>query len=400
MKRQITSIILALCLCLGLVSTAFAAENTADKDRLTDADYMALVILNNSNVKVTPTDAYKILDVSGNDSYTCVEFDVSSGAKGFGIIDLSTYDVVMYALDATVPFTRTDTIVYNGYLRFATINQDNTATILDSNTEIAKDELYDTSRNGLTLATESMKAEKIQRESGLAEATYARSSEVLVSGGSDTSLVYSAGNNSSPWTTDCGINAVAMYLRHMDNYFNNNYVQYTHNTEQKLKVALAVIANDQFGSTTSISMSNLAKLANKYMDTHSGSGVSSVSKTSYTWTKYKNRINNGNGHPCILYIGAGATSYWTKAHAVVGVGYTSGATSSSGYDIVNSGWTSLGYVRIATSVPGSMIKQLKAGDTIRLIILNVRKHLPERSAYKAANLFRLAAFLCPSLSFQ
>ena len=67
MKRQITSIILALCLCLGLVSTAFAAENTADKDRLTDADYMALVILNNSNVKVTPTDAYKILDVSGND---------------------------------------------------------------------------------------------------------------------------------------------------------------------------------------------------------------------------------------------------------------------------------------------------------------------------------------------
>lgn len=104
----------------------------------------------------------------------------------------------MYALDATVPFTRTDTIVYNGYLLFATINQDNTATILDSNTEIAKDELYDTSRNGLTLATESMKAEKIQRESGLAEATYARSSEVLVSGGSDTSLVYSAGNNSSP----------------------------------------------------------------------------------------------------------------------------------------------------------------------------------------------------------
>ena len=55
-------------------------------------------------------------DVSGNDSYTCVEFDVSSGAKGFGIIDLSTYDVVMYALDATMPFTRTDTIVYNGYL--------------------------------------------------------------------------------------------------------------------------------------------------------------------------------------------------------------------------------------------------------------------------------------------
>lgn len=356
MKRKITSIILALCLCLGLVSTAFAAGNTADKDRPTDADYMAMVILNNSNVEVAPTDTYNILDVSGNDSYVCVEFDVPSGTKGFGIIDLSTYDVVMYVLDATVPFTRTDTIVYNGFLRFAAINEDGSATVLDSNTNIAKDELYDKSREGLMLAAEDTKAEKVRRESELAETAHVRSSEVLVSGGSDTSLVYSAGNNSSPWTTDCGINAVAMYLRHMDNYFNNNYVPNTHNTEQKLKVALAVIANNEFGYTTSISMANLAKLANKYMSTHSGTGVSSVSKTSYTWTKYKNRINNGNGKPCILYVGAGATSYWTSAHAVVGVGYTSGATSSSGYDIVNSGWTSLGYVQIGTSVPGSMIK--------------------------------------------
>lgn len=46
MKRKITSIILALCLCLGLASTAFAADNTAGKDRPTDADYMAMVILN------------------------------------------------------------------------------------------------------------------------------------------------------------------------------------------------------------------------------------------------------------------------------------------------------------------------------------------------------------------
>lgn len=354
--KKILSFILVLCLCLCVVPSAFAADNTVVKGHPSDADYMAMVILNNSNVEVTPTDTYELLDVSGNQSYVCVEFDVPGGAKGFGVIDLYTYDVVMYALDAIMPFTRNDTIIYNGALRFAAVNEDDTATILDSNTNISQDELYDTSREGLTLVTESFKAEKANREKELIEATRARSSEVLVSGGSDTSLVYSAGNNSGSWSTDCGINAVAMYLRHMDEYFNSNYVPSTHNTESKLKVALAVIAHNEFGYTTSISMANLAKLANKYMDTHSGSGVESVSKTSYTWTAYKNRINNGNGKPCILYVGAGATSYWTSAHAVVGVGYTSGATSSSGYDIVNSGWTSLGYVQIGTSIPGSMIK--------------------------------------------
>lgn len=354
--KKILSFILALCICLCLPPSAFATDSTADKDRSSDADYMAMVILNNSNVEVMPTGTYTLLDVSGNNSYVCVKFDVSIGTKGFGIIDLSTYDVIMYALDATMPFTRSDTIVYNGALRFAVINENNTATILNSNTEISLDNLYDTSRLGLTLATESRKTEKIHRERELMAERIARSSEVLVSGGSDTALVYSAGNNSSPWATDCGINAVAMYLRHMDSYFNSNYVPNTHDTEQKLKVALAVIANAEFGITTSISMTKLAQLANKYMNTHSGSGVSSVSKTSYTWTKYKNRINNGNGSPCILYVGAGDTSYWTKAHAVIGVGYTSGATASSGYDIVNSGWTSLGYVQIGTSVPGSMIK--------------------------------------------
>ena len=354
--KKILSFILALCLCLCMVPSAFAADSTANKDRTSDAEYMALVIFNNSNVEVSPTDTYKILDVSGNLSYVCVEFDVSSGTKGFGIIDLSTYDVVMYALDATMPFCSADTIVYNGFLRFAVVNDDDTATILDSNKTVSEDSLYHTSRSGLSLASERFKLEMINKERELSKATRVRSPEVLVSGGSDTSLVYSAGNNSGSWSTDCGINVVAMYLRHMDNYFNNNYVPSTHNTESKLKVALAVIADSEFGYTTSISMANLAKLTNKYMDAHSGSGVESVSKVSYTWTTYKSRINNGNGKPCILYIGAGATSYWNSAHAVVGVGYTSGATSSSGYDIVNSGWISLGYVQIGTSVPGSMIK--------------------------------------------
>ena len=354
--KKILSLILALCLCLCLAPSAFAADSMANKDLPSDADYMALVIFNNSNIEVTPTDTYKLLDVSGNLSYVCVEFDVSDSTKGFGIIDLSTYDVVMYALDSTMPFSNADTIVYNGFLRFAVVNDDDTATILDSNTTVSEASLYNTSRSELSLASERTKLERINKERTLSKAGRVRSSEVLVSGGSDTSLVYSAGNNSGSWSTDCGINAVAMYLRHMDNYFNNNYVPSTHYSESKLKVAIAVIANSEFGYTTSISMANLAKLTNKYMDTYSGSGVESVSRVSYTWTTYKNRINNGNGKPCILYVGAGTTSYWTSAHAVVGVGYTSGATSSSGYDIVNSGWISLGYVQIGTSIPGSIIK--------------------------------------------
>ena len=58
---------------------------------------------------------------------------------------------------------------------------------------------------------------------------------------------------------------------------------------------------------------------------------------------------------CILRIGAGATSYWDSAHAVIGVGYTSGATSTSGSIRVNSGWYSLGYVYIGTSIPSHIV---------------------------------------------
>lgn len=56
-----------------------------------------------------------------------------------------------------------------------------------------------------------------------------------------------------------------------------------------------------------------------------------------------------------MRIGAGATSYWDSAHAVIGVGYTSGATSSSGSIRVNSGWHSLGYVYIGTSIPSHIV---------------------------------------------
>ena len=37
-------------------------------------------------------------------------------------------------------------------------------------------------------------------------------SNIIVYGGNDTSLVYNAGSNSGSYSTDCGINASAMYL--------------------------------------------------------------------------------------------------------------------------------------------------------------------------------------------
>ena len=124
--------------------------------------------------------------------------------------------------------------------------------------------------------------------------------------------------------------------------------------EEDLKVALAEIAETAVGSTTSLSMSKIATTINAYIDEYSGSSAVDVSNSSYSWTKYKNRI--ADEKPCILYIGAGDTTYWEKAHAVVGVGYTGGATSSSGYLIVNSGFQSYKYVNILTTIPGYIIK--------------------------------------------
>lgn len=66
-------------------------------------------------------------------------------------------------------------------------------------------------------------------------------------------------------------------------------------------------------------------------------------------------IDGGDGVPCYLRVGAGETSYWDSAHFVIGVGHTAGATSTSGSIRVNSGWVSLGYVYIGTSIPSHIV---------------------------------------------
>jgi len=319
-------------------------------------EYLKLQILNNHGITIVPSDAYYLADTSGNDTYCCVEFTYANGGVGFGVIDLTDYTIMIYSLDTNPPFSKHDEIVCAGAFNYAIIDRrTNTATVIESDIVVAVDELYDSSRDNL-ITLDSFERTRIIEELFYAapSSTILAVGDVVISGGSDTTLVYSAGNNSGTWSTDCGINAIAMYLRHMAKYFGSGYVPSTHNTESKLKIALAEIANKNWKTTTSISMARLATLANDYIKAHSTGSVN-VSNSSYTWTKLKNRIDNGNGKPCVLYIGAGATSYWTKAHAVLGVGYTSGATASSGSIKVNSGWVSLGYVYVATSIPGNII---------------------------------------------
>lgn len=118
--------------------------------------------------------------------------------------------------------------------------------------------------------------------------------------------------------------------------------------------AVTAYTNRTVGQLTNLSTTQLATISNGYTNEY-GTSHTSISSSTYTWTKFKNTINNGNGGPCILRIGAGATSYWDSAHAVIGVGYTSGATSSSGSIRVNSGWHSLGYVYIGTSIPSHIV---------------------------------------------
>lgn len=359
MTKRFLVFILSVCLCFGLVTTVFAAESMDSATiSSSDEEFMALTIFQNSGIKVTPISSFHVLDVSGNPTIVCVEFIHSGSIRGFGLIDLTTYDVTMYALDAITPFSSSDIIVSDGVMNFAVVDKStNTATDVRTKAIVSLNTLLNNSRIGLSIVPEEQRSaivEGLKNSANIMQAS--RASTILVAGGSDDSLVYSSGSNSGSWSTDCGINAVAMYLHHMDEYFDSSYVSSSHSTESKLKSALASLANDKWHVTTSLTMDRLAILTNLYTEEYGASTTTDVSKSSYSWTSYKTQINNGNGKPCILYIGAGKASYWSDAHAVVGVGYTSGATSTSGYIVVNSGWTSLNYVQIATNIPGSIIK--------------------------------------------
>lgn len=356
MKKRFVLFLLIICLCFSLAIPSYALTATNEKQSyITEETLMEYTIEQNSGVQVTPVKSYPVYDVSGNPTYVCVEF-IHSNISGFGLIDLVNFTVVMYTLDGNPFFTSEDTVLYNGVMDFAIINQNsNTAIICGNNEQVATSTLMNDSRAGLTVMPSLDREQCLNSFVSSFMTTQSRAVEdVLIPGGDDESLVYSSGNYSGDISTDCGLNAAAIYLRHMDEYVLDVYVPSTQNTQEKLKIALAEIAQTTVGSTTSLSMSNIAKSINAYIDEYSGSSAVDVSNSSYSWTKYKNRI--ADEKPCILYIGAGDTEYWEKAHAVVGVGYTGGSTSSSGYLIVNSGFQSYKYVNILTTIPGYIIK--------------------------------------------
>ena len=62
MKKGFVVVIMWL-FCLGATVSA-----KADTDLSYDEEYMVKVILNNSNVEVSPTASYRILDTAGNNA--------------------------------------------------------------------------------------------------------------------------------------------------------------------------------------------------------------------------------------------------------------------------------------------------------------------------------------------
>lgn len=381
MKKRLISFVLCVgFICCLLPSTAAARNETINEANNTmEEEYLVYQLFCNHGIHIEPTESYCLKDVSGNESYCCIEFTYGSDEVGFGVIDLTDYTLTMYSLSSTAPFSKSDEVICAGPLSFAIVDKStDSAVVLGSNNIVAVDKLLDDSRATLELIDVETKARIINElkdeiailetdtfstsENAIigsveASSTYnvARSSEIVVNGGTDTNLVYSSGNNSGTIETDCGINAIAMYLRHMDNYFGGGYVKTSHNTEEKLKVALANICYDMLaGTTTSLSYYNVATLTNEYADYHEVTSTN-VSRTAYSWTIYKNQIDGGDGMPCILLVPGGATSYWDTGHYVVGVGHTANATASSGSLLVNSGFISLKYVYIGTATPNYIV---------------------------------------------
>ena len=360
-KQRLFSLILSIVMMLSFTVTSYAADIGMDSDAVLskayaiDEAFVSGKIMEYHGLTIYPTESYHLLDTSGNPTYTCVEFSYGNSGVGYGIIDLCTYQLVLYSLDKKPIFNEDDLVVYSGTLDFAVVQNDGeTAIDLQTQNTVSLDSIQNASRDGLSVLSVAER-EHCVNQIPTNSTSRAVENEIVVAGAYDEDLVYSAGNNSGTYNTDCGINAIAMYLRQLDEYFGGGYLLSTLTTESKLKISIAAYTTRTLGQLTSLTTAQLATITNGYTEEH-GTSHTNIASSSYTWTKFKNTINNGNGVPCFLRIGAGETSYWDSAHCVIGVGYTAGATSSSGSIRVNSGWVSLGYVYIGTSIPSHIIK--------------------------------------------
>ncbi|MCD7889389.1 MAG: hypothetical protein LUG23_05695 [Oscillospiraceae bacterium] len=85
------------------------------------------MIFENNGLEIMPTDAYHLTDVSGNETYTCVEFSYDSGKSvGWMMIDLTTYEPTVYSTYKQSPFYeyKDSTIIYSGGFDYAIVQPD------------------------------------------------------------------------------------------------------------------------------------------------------------------------------------------------------------------------------------------------------------------------------------
>ncbi|MCD8007061.1 MAG: hypothetical protein LUF29_08895 [Oscillospiraceae bacterium] len=127
MKRFI-GLLVAVAVIFGVSAVAVFSADVSDEDLLVvDSAYAQAVVLENNGLEVTPTDAYHLTDVSGNETYTCVEFEYDDGGSvGWMVIDLTTYNPTIYSTQKQSPFYeyKDSTIIYSGGFDFAIVQPD------------------------------------------------------------------------------------------------------------------------------------------------------------------------------------------------------------------------------------------------------------------------------------
>ncbi|MCD7784069.1 MAG: hypothetical protein LUH18_00540 [Oscillospiraceae bacterium] len=167
MKRFV-GLLVAVAVIFGVSAVAVFSAGVSDEDLLAvDSAYAQAVLLENNGLEVTPTDAYHLTDVSGNETYTCVEFSYDSGKSvGWMVIDLTTYEPTVYSTYKQSPFYeyKSETIIYSGGFDFAIVQPDG-ETVLDGLREeiVPLEDVQSDARAGAKVLT------LVEREAKLAE---------------------------------------------------------------------------------------------------------------------------------------------------------------------------------------------------------------------------------------
>ena len=200
-KCKLFSCILSIFLVLSFTITSYAADNgigngTSRNDTTTfDEEFVSAEIMRNHGMLISPAASYQLQDTSGNPTYTCVEFSYDNNSRvGYGIVDLCSYDLVLYSIDKLPPFEGTDLVVYSGILDFAIIQDDGeTAVDLYTQDTVDVESIWSNERDNLSVKSVSDR-ENIVNSISSDAITRSTEPEIAVAGSYDEILVYSAGN--------------------------------------------------------------------------------------------------------------------------------------------------------------------------------------------------------------